>query len=158
MITRLDPTAGGVPTECAAPTARAAACTVYFDGECPICRREIAHYRRQRGADTIAWIDASRCEEAALPPGLDRTAVMRRFHVREEDGTLVTGAAAFVTIWRRLPGFAWLARVASTRPALAILEAGYAVFLRARPLWRPAAGSSRRSRADSGYDDASIHH
>jgi predicted DCC family thiol-disulfide oxidoreductase YuxK len=156
MLTRLASTSGG-PTAGASPIARAAACTVYFDGECPVCLREIAHYRRQRGAEAIAWIDASRCDEVALGPGLDRVAVMSRFHVREADGTLVTGAAAFVTIWRRLPGFAWLARVASTRPALVILEVGYAVFLRARPLWRPAAGASRRPRSDCADDDASIH-
>jgi hypothetical protein len=43
------------------------------------------------------------------------------------------------------------------RPALVILEVGYAVFLRARPLWRPAAGASRRPRSDCADDDASIH-
>jgi predicted DCC family thiol-disulfide oxidoreductase YuxK len=113
-------------------------CTVYFDGACPVCRREIAHYRRQRGADAIAWIDASSCDETALGPGLDRTRVLSRFHVREADGTLASGAAAFVAIWRRLPAFAWLAKFAGSRPMLALLDAGYAVFLRVRRWWRPA--------------------
>lgn len=112
-------------------------CTVYFDGACPVCRREIAHYRRQRGSDAIAWVDASSCDEAALGPGLDRTVVLSRFHVREADGTLTSGAAAFVVIWRRLPAFAWIASLASTRPVLAVLDAGYRIFLRARRLWRP---------------------
>ena len=57
-------------------------CTVYFDGDCPVCRREIAHYQRQRGAEAIAWVDASRCDEAALGPGVDRAMVLSRFHVR----------------------------------------------------------------------------
>jgi predicted DCC family thiol-disulfide oxidoreductase YuxK len=111
-------------------------CTVYFDGACPVCRREIAHYRRQRGSDAIAWVDASSCDDAALGPGLDRSVVLSRFHVREDDGTLATGAAAFVAIWRRLPAFAWLAAFASSRPVLALLDAGYAIFLCVRPLWR----------------------
>jgi predicted DCC family thiol-disulfide oxidoreductase YuxK len=110
-------------------------CTVYFDGACPVCRREIAHYRRQRGSDAIAWVDASSCDDAALGPGLERSAALRRFHVRE-DGTLASGAAAFVAIWRRLPAFGWLAPLASSRPVLALLDAGYAIFLHVRPLWR----------------------
>ena len=112
-------------------------CTVYFDGDCPVCRTEIAHYQRQRGAEAIAWVDASNCDEAALGPGVDRATVLSRFHVREADGTLASGAAGFVAIWRRLPAFAWLATLASFRPVLAVLDAGYWLFLRVRPWWRP---------------------
>ena len=117
----------------AAPT-----CTVYFDGACSVCRREIAHYRRLRGSDAIAWVDASSCNEAALGPGLDRSLVLSRFHVREGDGTLTSGVAAFVAIWRRLPAFAWLATLASLRPMPAVLDVGYWIFLRVRRWWRPA--------------------
>ena len=119
------------------PVTRSTTCTVYFDGACPVCRREIAHYRRQRGSEAIAWVDASSCDEAELGPGLDRSVVLGRFHVRNADGTLTSGAAAFVAIWRRLPAFAWLAALASSRPVLALLEAGYSIFLRVRPWWRP---------------------
>ena len=125
-------------------------CTVYFDGACPVCRTEIAHYQRQRGAEAIAWVDASCCDETALGPGVDRAVVLSRFHVREADGSLASGAAAFVVIWRRLPAFAWLATLASFRPVLAVLEAGYGLFLRVRPWWRPAhtaAPSARDSRS-----------
>jgi len=119
------------------PMTQSATCTVYFDGACPVCRREIAHYRLQRGSESISWVDASSCDEAELGPGLDRSVVLSRFHVRNGDGTLTSGAAAFVAIWRRLPAFAWLAALASSRPVLVLLEAGYAIFLRVRPWWRP---------------------
>jgi len=119
------------------PMTRPTTCTVYFDGACPVCRKEIAHYRRQRGSESIAWVDASSCDEAELGPGLDRSVVLSRFHVRNADGTLTSGAAAFVAIWRRLPAFAWLAALTSSRPVLALLEAGYSIFLRVRPWWRP---------------------
>ena len=68
-------------------------CTVYFDGACPVCRTEIAHYQRQRGAEAIAWVDASSCDAAALGPGVDRTMLLSRFHIREADGSLTSGAA-----------------------------------------------------------------
>ena len=30
-------------------------CVVYFDGACPLCRREVAHYRAQDATASIAW-------------------------------------------------------------------------------------------------------
>jgi predicted DCC family thiol-disulfide oxidoreductase YuxK len=129
----------------------APACTVYFDGDCPVCRKEIAHYRRQRGAEAITWVDASSCDEKALGPGVDRAMVLSRFHVREADGSLASGAAGFVAIWRRLPAFAWLATLASFRPVLAALEVGYRLFLRIRSWWRPAHTGTPAAR-DSEFD------
>jgi predicted DCC family thiol-disulfide oxidoreductase YuxK len=131
------------------------ACTVYFDGDCPVCSKEIAHYRRQRGAEAIAWVDASRCDEAALGPGIDRAMALRRFHVRAADGSLASGAAGFVAIWRRLPAFAWLATLASFPPVLAVLEAGYGLFLRVRPWWRPARTAAPSACAGPGAQDRS---
>jgi predicted DCC family thiol-disulfide oxidoreductase YuxK len=109
---------------------------------CPVCRREISTYRRLRGGENIDWVDASRCEEAALSAGLDRASAMRRLHVRRGNGTLVSGAAAFVEIWRQLPTFAWLARSCANRPTLLALDKVYDGFLRLRRYWRAPAASS----------------
>ena len=112
-----------------------ARCTVYFDGDCPICSREIATYRRSQGSETIDWVDASRCDEAALRTGLDRASALQRFHVRGADGALISGAAAFVEIWKHLPAFNWLARIGARPRVLAALDTLYAAFLRLRRLW-----------------------
>jgi ubiquinone biosynthesis monooxygenase Coq7 len=117
----------------------AAECIVYFDGACPLCRREIAHYRDQEGAAAIVWVDAARCEPAALGVDLAREAALARLHARRADGSLVSGIAAFAMIWGRLPAYRWLALLASRRPLLTILEVGYSAFLRLRPLWRQPA-------------------
>jgi hypothetical protein len=37
-------------------------CTVYFDGMCPVCSREIATYRQLHGGGAINWVDALRCQ------------------------------------------------------------------------------------------------
>jgi demethoxyubiquinone hydroxylase (CLK1/Coq7/Cat5 family) len=114
------------------------ACTVYFDGACPLCRREIAHYRRAAGEAGIDWVDASACPPSALGGDLPRQAALSRLHVRLADGSLVAGAAAFAAIWARLPGYSWLAALAARRPVMAAMEIAYAAFLRLRPLWRRA--------------------
>jgi demethoxyubiquinone hydroxylase (CLK1/Coq7/Cat5 family) len=116
----------------------APACTVYFDGACPVCRREIAHYRRVAGGGQIDWVDASACTPSALGDGLPREAALSRLHVRLADGSLVSGAAAFAAIWARLPGYSWLAAFAARRPVRSAMEFAYAGFLRLRPLWRRA--------------------
>ena len=48
------------------------ACTVYFDGACPLCRREIAHYRSQKGAASMAWVDIATSDNASLGADLSR--------------------------------------------------------------------------------------
>jgi 2-polyprenyl-6-hydroxyphenyl methylase/3-demethylubiquinone-9 3-methyltransferase len=113
-------------------------CTVYFDGACPLCRREIAHYRERAGAESIRWVDVASAEAAALGEDLDRDAALARLHVRGADGRLFSGAAAFAAIWQRLPAYAWLGRVASQPPVRWLLEGGYRGFLAVRRLWRPA--------------------
>jgi predicted DCC family thiol-disulfide oxidoreductase YuxK len=71
-----------------------------------------------------------------LSAGLDRAYALQRLHVQSSDGTLLSGAAAFVEIWRHLPAFAWLARHCSNRYALAVLDFAYSRFLLIRRLWR----------------------
>lgn len=110
--------------------------TVYFDGACPVCSREIAQYRKAAGAERLAFIDVSACSPDALGPDLTRDAALARMHVRRADGTLASGAAAFAEIWRQLPRFAWAGRIASSALMLPVLEFGYRVFLRVRRLWR----------------------
>lgn len=112
--------------------------TVYFDGACPVCSREVAMYRRQPGADAMGWVDVAHCDAAELGAGLTRDAAMARLHLRRADGSLVSGAQAFTTLWRALPRWSWLGRLLGTRATLWLLEAGYRAFLLLRKAWRPA--------------------
>jgi predicted DCC family thiol-disulfide oxidoreductase YuxK len=115
----------------------AAACAVYYDGACPICSREIALYQRlsDGAADRPAFENIAG-EGASLPDGVSREAALARFHVRLGSGEVVSGAAAFIALWRATPRFRLLGRVASVPPAPWLLEWAYRGFLKARPLWR----------------------
>ena len=108
---------------------------VYFDGGCPVCSREIAFYKARPGADGFHWVDVSR-DDAPLGPGLTRNMALARMHVRRADGTLLSGAAAFAAMWRRMPGFGWLGRLIGVPPFGALAELAYRGFLLVRKRWR----------------------
>jgi predicted DCC family thiol-disulfide oxidoreductase YuxK len=102
---------------------------VWFDGGCPLCRREIALMRRLDRRGAITFVDVA--GEAAECP-LDRAELLARFHARE-DGTVLSGAAAFAAMWRAIPLLRPLGLLARDRRVLAVLERLYRRFLRARP-------------------------
>lgn len=115
--------------------------TVYYDGACPLCAREIGFYQRRAGGDDVCWIDISEQQGDEVAPGLSRDAAMARFHVRNPDGTLESGGAAFSRLWTAMPGFRLLGRVARLAPIAWLLDRAYNLFLRFRPrLQRLAAG------------------
>ena len=119
--------------------------TLYFDGSCPLCRTEIAHYRRADGAGELCFVDISD-KNKTLPADLTRCEAMRRFHVRKQSGTLLSGAAAFAEVWRHLPRWRWAARAAALPGALRLLELAYRLFLPLRPALSRFVGFLQRSR------------
>ena len=116
------------------------ALTVFYDGACPLCRREIGWYRRRRNDGRIDWLDVSQCADEALPQGLDRPTLLARFHVALPDGRVVSGSSAFAALWLRYPGLRWAGRLARIPPLPLLLELGYRLFLRLRPRLQRLAG------------------
>ena len=103
--------------------------TVWFDGDCPLCRREIALMRRLDRRGVIDFIDVA-TGEGACP--IDRAELLARFHAAE-DGRLVSGAEAFAAMWRAIPILAPFGRMARNPRILRALEQLYLAFLTVRP-------------------------
>ncbi len=102
--------------------------TVWHDGNCPLCRREIAIMRRLDRRGRIDFIDATGPDDCPI----DRAALLARFHAME-DGRLLSGAAAFAAMWRAIPLLRPIGLLARYRPVLDLLERAYLRFLKVRP-------------------------
>ncbi|MEM8627267.1 MAG: DUF393 domain-containing protein [Pseudomonadota bacterium] len=107
------------------------AVTVYYDGACPLCRREIGVYQRAETGDRVAFVDVS--GDGSPPDGLSRDAALARFHVKTADGTLHSGATAFTKLWGEVPGWRWLGRLVALPGIRHLAEASYRGFLVIRP-------------------------
>lgn len=102
---------------------------VWYDGACPLCRREIALIRRLDRAERIRFTDVAD-SEASCP--IDRATLLARFHARE-NGVLLSGAAAFAAMWRAVPLLWPLGQAARLSLVLRALEWTYLRFLKVRP-------------------------
>lgn len=98
------------------------ALTVYFDGGCALCAREIAHYRRVAPSGAIHWLDADREQ---LPPELTREDALRYLRARDAAGRWHVGAHAFVAIWLQIPRYRWLGRSLRALGLTRLLDALY---------------------------------
>jgi predicted DCC family thiol-disulfide oxidoreductase YuxK len=106
--------------------------TVYFDGRCPLCRREIAHYRRRDRAGRVRWVDLHRAGPELEALGVAPQAALQRLHVLDRARRLHTGVAAFAVVWDQLPGYRWLSRAVRIPGLIPLLERGYGLVTR----WR----------------------
>ena len=119
--------------------------TVFFDGGCPLCNREITHYRRLTPREAIVWIDVIAEPEQLDRFDLDQQTALALFHVWDDHAArMYVGAAAFVRLWRALPGYRWLARIITALRLTPLLE----------PLYRSFAGRHFRKRCQEGACDA----
>ena len=90
----------------------------------------MALLRRLDRDRAVAFIDVG-SGDGACP--IDRADLLKRFHAREGDGPLLSGAAAFAAMWRVLPLLRPLGLMARNPMILAGLEQLYRLFLRLRP-------------------------
>lgn len=81
---------------------------VYYDGDCPRCRRFAARNARARA---VTLIDLDTGAAALRAAGVSETEALRRIHAIDESGRVLAGIDAVAAVWRRRAGLrplAWL--------------------------------------------------
>lgn len=105
--------------------------TIFYDGLCPLCSREIEHYRKRAGSD-VQFVDIVSPGFDAGLYGLDPDRIHKVMHVKVGDDVR-TGLDAFIAIWRVMPGYGWMAKVANLPVIRQVLTVGYHGFAAIRP-------------------------
>ena len=85
--------------------------TVYYDGKCGLCRREIEYYKRVAPADRFLWCDIAHDPTSLADINISQADALRRLHARDSTGALYVGVAAFIAIWQRLSCWRYLALI-----------------------------------------------
>lgn len=120
------------------------AATFFYDGQCPVCVREVSHWRGLLAkcgsgtAVTVVFEDISGGELGLLAHefGVTLEEAMSRAHAIDGSGQLRTGIAAFTTVWDFLPYWRWVAMLMRVPLALPAAEIAYSAWAHMRPLLR----------------------
>ncbi|WLH37970.1 DUF393 domain-containing protein [Pseudomonas sp. FP2196] len=119
--------------------------TLYFDGECPLCAREIKLLRQHAVETRLCFIDLSHEDFDPAALGFTLKQMQSSLHARFDDGRWVKGLDATLWSWRAAGLGVWVAPLSwrLTRPLFAI---AYRLFCHLRPhlAWLPHPDGSRR--------------
>lgn len=119
--------------------------TVYFDGDCPICAREIALLKRLNRHNLVEFVDFADPGYDPRQSGLDRAELGRVIHARWADGSMLVGVDVFREVWSAV-GFGFVARLSRLPIIDRVLVWGYDWFARNRLWLTGRAGPDVRSR------------
>lgn len=105
---------------------------VFFDGRCGLCRREIQHYQRLDQMHVFDWIDATSEMAALQAANINQAQALRYLHVQDRFGNWHIGVDAFIIIWRHLPRWRYLGKIA----ALPLIRLGLQWLYKPFAQWR----------------------
>lgn len=104
---------------------------VFFDGECPLCRREIDFLARRDGTGRIRFTDIASSRFDPSDYGMTQADFMLQIRGRLADGTMIRGVEVFRRLYSEV-GFRWLVALTRVAPLSFILEAAYWLFAKNR--------------------------
>ena len=105
--------------------------TVFFDGACPICDREIALMKRLDRRRRLEFCDFSAQEYDAASSGFAAADLAAVIHARWADGSVITGVEVFRAMWQAV-GLGFLARLSRLSLVEPLVLKAYAWFARNR--------------------------
>jgi len=104
---------------------------VFFDGNCPLCMREIRFLRSRDRQGRIRFTDIAGPDFDPAETGRELHELMARIHGRLPDGTLVEGVEVFRRLYEAV-GFETLVRFSRFPVVSALAELAYGVFAKNR--------------------------
>lgn len=104
---------------------------VFFDGDCPLCRREIAWLRRWDKRERVRFTDIAAEGFNAANYGTTQDRLMAEIHGRDAQGNWLVGVEVFRRLYSAV-GLRWIAAVTRWPLIRQALEIAYRQFARQR--------------------------
>lgn len=127
--------------------------TVFYDGACPICAREMALMKRLDRTQRLTLLDFSLAGFAA-PADLAVTDLSAVIHAQWADGTVITGVEVFRAIWEAI-GLGFRSRLSRLPLVAPLMVTAYGWFARNR-LWLTGRSNACPGNACAAASPASI--
>jgi predicted DCC family thiol-disulfide oxidoreductase YuxK len=83
--------------------------TVFYDGKCGLCRREIEHYMRIAPVGVFMWVDITVTPAPFTTLGYGVNDGLKALHAIDSEGIMHVAVDAFMLIWQQLPRWRMLA-------------------------------------------------
>ncbi|MEM7316591.1 MAG: DUF393 domain-containing protein [Planctomycetota bacterium] len=104
---------------------------VFFDGDCPLCKKEINFLKRRDKSDRILATDISSPEFVPAEFGKNYETLMAEIHGRLPDGTWITGVEVFRRLYAAI-GLGPLVMLTRLPGIRHVLDFGYRIFAKNR--------------------------
>lgn len=104
---------------------------VFYDGDCPLCMREIRMLMRRDRRARIVFTDLAAPGFDASALGTDHATLMARIHGRRADGSWIEGVEVFRQLYTAI-GFGWLVAVTRVPGVSHLCRLGYHLFAKNR--------------------------
>ena len=76
--------------------------TVFYDGQCGLCSKEINHYRKIAPAGIFDWQDITRSDQSLKQSGITLVEGLKLLHAKDDNNQIHIGVDAFILIWKQL--------------------------------------------------------
>lgn len=87
--------------------------TVFYDGNCGLCAKEIAHYKRIAHNGAFNWVDITQNIKPLNDLNITLEQAMKKLHTQDANGKIYIGIDSFILIWKHLPYFKPLGYIVS---------------------------------------------
>lgn len=104
---------------------------LFYDGDCPLCAREVAMLRRRDRRNALDLVDIAAPGFDAGAAGLDHATLMARIHGVLPDGRVVEGMEVFRRAYAAV-GLGWLLAPSGWPLVGSLFDAAYGWFARNR--------------------------
>ncbi len=82
--------------------------TIFFDGACPLCLKEMQHLYRADGLQKICFVDINTEVFEAQYPDIDKESANKILHGKLADGSLILGLDVTCKAWNLVGKGRWI--------------------------------------------------